>query len=521
LQTNLFNQPKEMKIFLRWLMVFALIFFRSNVNGQVNLLKNGNFEVTNPSYNCHYYYLFSPNFFVIPGPVQFLSSPNLYTPDYFNSCVTDTTGNNYPGLWVVSVPKNRRCFQNAKSGSGYVGIVNWDKSNNGKEYITIDFFDTLHAENDYYFEVSCNQSAWHGYFSNDIAALFHNTLIQETSINTLEQFNPQIVNNGNIIDTLNWNSFSGIFHADGGEKYITIGNFKNYLNNPDTIKNPWWHLSPDWLLNDPNDWDKGNYILLDDAWLIELPEISLPDTVKICSGEAVELNADTAGFWEGVSGQWFPANGLSNPFSFHPIATPTQTTTYYLTLMDTGRFAHALAGIIDSVTVIVNTDSKNITLSNDTSVCKGDTLQVSVSCSDCGSVIYHWAPEVNFLDAHQNPALLSVSNNVEVFVNIESTTEKICFTGNHPINITIKNEEDCIDLDSDEINIPNSITPGKFWIISGLENPVVSIWDGRGRLIYFSNDYKNDFVAKEAQGIYFYKVNSFGISYSGKLIISP
>jgi hypothetical protein len=40
--------------------------------------------------------------------------------------------------------------------------------------------------------------------------------------------NPQVVNAGNPIlgDTLNWVKISGIFKAKGGEKYLTLGNFK-------------------------------------------------------------------------------------------------------------------------------------------------------------------------------------------------------------------------------------------------------------------------------------------------------
>jgi hypothetical protein len=502
-------------VILIWLFAAKLGF------GQNNLLLNGNFEATNTNYSCHYYNLLSPNFLVLPGPVQFLSCPNNSSPDYFNSCVTDTTGNNFPGVWSISVPYNLRCYQNAKSGSGYIGMANWTMSKDEREYITLDFKSSLLSKKNYYFEVGCNQSAWHGYFSNDLAALFHDSIINVPGGNSLNNYTPQIVNTSNLIDTLNWRIFSGLFVAQGGENFVSIGNFKYYLNNPDTIKNPWWNLSPSWVIGNIQSWPFANYILLDDAWLIALPEISLPDTIRICLGDSVELKADTTGLWQGIRANWIPANGLDNPSIFNPIATPTQTTTYYLTLMDTGRFAHALTGNIDSVTVIVNTDFTNISLSNDTSVCKGDTVQISTNCYDCGLVSYHWSPEAYFLNANQNPAFLVASNNVEVSVSITSNIEKICFTGNHPINITIKNEEDCLDLDSDEVIIPNSITPDKFWIISGLENPEVSIWDARGRVVFYSNSYKNNFMVKEAKGIYFYKVNSFGVSYSGKLIISP
>lgn len=47
--------------------------------------------------------------------------------------------------------------------------------------------------------------------------------------------NPQIVNYGNPVlgDTLNWIKVSGVFKATGGEKYLTLGNFK-YDNETNT-----------------------------------------------------------------------------------------------------------------------------------------------------------------------------------------------------------------------------------------------------------------------------------------------
>jgi len=52
------------------------------------------------------------------------------------------------------------------------------------------------------------------------------------TINTNLSFVPQISNlAGNIIyDTLNWVQISGTYIANGGEKYLTIGNFNDDIN---------------------------------------------------------------------------------------------------------------------------------------------------------------------------------------------------------------------------------------------------------------------------------------------------
>ncbi|GEM_PF-935957 len=59
---------------------------------------------------------------------------------------------------------------------------------------------------------------------------------------------------------------------------------------------------------------------------IVLLDVSLPDSLLICPGDSVVLNADPSDSL--YQFHWTPADGLSDPYSWNPIASPTQTTTY-------------------------------------------------------------------------------------------------------------------------------------------------------------------------------------------------
>ncbi len=108
-----------------------------------------------------------------------------------------------------------------------------------------------------------------------------------------------------------------------------------------------------------------------------------PDT-SICLGDSTQLNASG-----GIDYSWSPSTGLSDTAIFNPIATPTVTTTYFVTVTD------SLGCIgMDSVTVTVDT-LPVIIMSGDTSVCAGDCIQISAS----GGTTYLWTPGATLSDS--------------------------------------------------------------------------------------------------------------------------
>jgi hypothetical protein len=76
-------------------------------------------------------------------------------------------------------------------------------------------------------------------------------------------------------------------------------------------------------------------------------QVTLSEDQTICDGQAVELNASGA-----VSYTWFPAEGLSNPTIANPLASPNQSTAYFVNYFD----ANNCSGQAGPLFITVGTD---------------------------------------------------------------------------------------------------------------------------------------------------------------------
>src|SRR6185312_7051713 len=82
---------------------------------------------------------------------------------------------------------------------------------------------------------------------------------------------------------------------------------------------------------------------------------------------------------------WSPSTGLSATNISNPVASPTVTTTYTVTIVDTGACGGTFK---DSVKVTVDTlNFKNIRISSDTSICTGNSVTLHAS----GGPNYKWS----------------------------------------------------------------------------------------------------------------------------------
>lgn len=111
-----------------------------------------------------------------------------------------------------------------------------------------------------------------------------------------------------------------------------------------------------------------------------LPSVSINTTAdSICPGQAtgVQLTATGASIYS-----WSPATGLSCTNCANPMANPQTTTTYIVTGTDTN-------GCVNYDTVTIHLNPKPvIAISGDTTICEGETTQLTAS----GAVTYAWAP---------------------------------------------------------------------------------------------------------------------------------
>jgi len=150
--------------------------------------------------------------------------------DYFNQCAAAN----------VNVPNAPWGYQPAHSGAGYGGItLSFDTISNFREYMEVQLTAPLIAGTSYYFEMYVSLANSCSYTSSSIGAYFSDTMVYVNNYLTLP-YNPQINNTtGNFInDTLGWTRISGNFIAQGGEKYLILGNFNNDQQTDSLPTNP-------------------------------------------------------------------------------------------------------------------------------------------------------------------------------------------------------------------------------------------------------------------------------------------
>ena len=190
------------------LFIAPLIFTKSMA--QCNLVPNPGFEINTSG--CANACCGIENGFAPPW-----DSPSSGSPDLFNSCVL--------GMPSVGVPYNTFGFQPAHLGNGYCGIATYNRfSPNLREYIQVELDSVLLVNQSYCvsFYVNLNDSL--GLANNNLGIYFSNTHVSGGGNQNLN-LTPQINYSSVIFDTLNWTEVSGTYIAQGGERYIIIGNF--------------------------------------------------------------------------------------------------------------------------------------------------------------------------------------------------------------------------------------------------------------------------------------------------------
>ncbi len=109
---------------------------------------------------------------------------------------------------------------------------------------------------------------------------------------------------------------------------------------------------------------------------LDVPTTTIYPTQRVCLGGSVQLQATG-----GTSYTWSPSQGLSDPNSATPTATPLDTVTYHVEVRSA-----AGCTAVDSVLIIVQMDVP-IPLVTDTTICKGTEATLIAAGGDT----YSWA----------------------------------------------------------------------------------------------------------------------------------
>lgn len=229
-------------------LLYIVFFLACTYSNAQNLIQNGGFE---EYYSC-------PQF-LGDLSAKYWYSPNDNTPDYFNSCATDP---------FCSVPQNLWGFQYPQEGQGYGGAGTAYGSINNREYLTNKLALPLNADSSYclVFYVCAAEFDTSGCLYDEIGIYFSPDSFFYSGLDTLP-FQPQLETADGIFfnDTANWIKVELQFVATGGEKYMTIGNFKSNANT-DTI-----NLGSEMI----------NYYYYDNFSLVECPPLIQPLQVVI------------------------------------------------------------------------------------------------------------------------------------------------------------------------------------------------------------------------------------------------
>lgn len=162
------------------------------------------------------------------------STPTYATSDYYNVCA------NANG---VGTPTNAAGYQIPVSGVAYCGLMAYSYSTGGCnytgnywfEYIQGQFINPLEAGHVYEIGFYVSLADGSNTAVNQIGCYISNAPVSSCNSAPLN-FVPQIVSEPGVFidDASAWVLVSGNYTANGGEKYLTIGNFKDSIST-DTI----------------------------------------------------------------------------------------------------------------------------------------------------------------------------------------------------------------------------------------------------------------------------------------------
>jgi hypothetical protein len=238
-------------------------------------------------------------------------SPTNGSPDYYNICSTQP---------LVQIPVNQFGEQLAFSGQAYVGIGLYGSIYlNNREYLQSQLIEELVQGNYYCVSFYLSLAGRRTFaFTDDIGVFLSD--FQPMNYDggfpplPLQNITPQIEANMLLNDTIYWIKISGLYKAVGGEKYLTIGNFKT--DNETTLL--------------PTDYPPGDfiYVYIDDVSVTEIAEPTIKGGTYVCNGDSVTLTADG----DISEYTWYEQNSPNTILGNTPTlnVSPYQTTTYTL-----------------------------------------------------------------------------------------------------------------------------------------------------------------------------------------------
>lgn len=221
--------------------------------------------------------------------------------DYMNACDVSET---------VGVPTSIfDIYQPARTGVAYLGFWSYLNTGNYREYVQAQLTEPMVAGGCYYVEFYVSPATKSDFsFDNWTCDCISMHIAEDRPLTGLFGLSPQIntVPGAFYTDTVGWTLISGIYIAEGGEEWITIGNF----NEDDETE------VFDFL-------DEGAtpyvYMFVEDVLVTELSDLDVLNDTVVCAGETIVLSVP-----EGA-GSYLWSTGATDP-----TISVTTTDTYWV-----------------------------------------------------------------------------------------------------------------------------------------------------------------------------------------------
>lgn len=160
-----------------------------------------------------------------------------------------------------------------------------------------------------------------------------------------------------------------------------------------------------------------------EVMVLNNPIADAGSNITVCHGNSAQLNADVA---NGLDITWTPGlPNLNNASIPNPTILINENTTFTLTVSNGTCVAS------DQVNVSFF-DGVNLTISQDTAICLGDTATLNVS----GASTYIWTPNINGMCQNAPCSTVEVVPTVSTYFTVMGSTTEGC-TGTIGVNVTI------------------------------------------------------------------------------------
>jgi gliding motility-associated-like protein len=174
--------------------------------------------------------------------------------------------------------------------------------------------------------------------------------------------------------------------------------------------------------------------------VVPYPQVTVSNDTSICIGYKLPLHASITG----TAFKWSPVSSLLNAYTLNPIAGPTKTTTYLLTVTDT---LGCPKPVMDSIVVTMVPPVKAFA-GRDTVIVLDQPLQLNAT----GGTVYAWYPENGLNNINIANPIVQLDPSIDsIRYTVKVTGQGNCFSTD---DILVK-----VFKTGPEIFVPSAFTP--------------------------------------------------------------